>query len=302
MFFFSLSGSSGYASLVAGLAGCSLQLFGYGFASARVKLSTIARCILCGAPVALSILTTYATLSGYVLDRSSELDSLVKAQERQERFLDSVEEDVRFASDAAKDAMETNYKKYAVQFLETNADIREKGIDIIQSQVETATAGRVDAQFTISGFLDLVARDETFLVLFSLWCALMFDLLPMFGVYRLSSFRRQISEEKDVGEVREAETNSIVATATIPENTPLFENKSKPISSHEDIFIEGDENVIIERVRAGDVKPKKKELCNEYGIGEEQAESILFKCLDMGVISRSGRGFQLKTSPKAGLA
>ncbi len=68
-FFYSLFDGHGYEAIAAGLAGCAIQIFSYGFSQylTRAKWYTLPLwAMLCIMPLLLSIFSTYTTIYSYL--------------------------------------------------------------------------------------------------------------------------------------------------------------------------------------------------------------------------------------------
>lgn len=199
-FFYSWLG--GVAGIVGALVGCAVQLMAYGFSGVIVHQKDILLKIilfsLISSALALSVLSSYATLNGYfkALQAENEASSELAQQKDQARqavlsqrmqLLESMSRDVEIGSDAANQGIDGNYRTQASEFLETNAATRSEMVAQIENVEQLAdsqlfTQPEAERASPIDGLSELLGGQNLTIVILCLWLAIMFDALPIVGI------------------------------------------------------------------------------------------------------------------------
>lgn len=186
-FFYSLSGSHGITSIFAGIAGCSIQLCGYGFASTR-NINPPLRVCLCVAPIALSIFCTYATVYGFLVTGHEDHASSIQKSELTLKLIDQSMRDQSIASLAAEQGLEGSYREQAKKFLQHNNNARNRDERLLESL--SGEGREAPSGSPLSGLISITGDGAMTIILFCAWVSLMFDLLPVVALYLISGQHR----------------------------------------------------------------------------------------------------------------
>lgn len=186
-FFFSLMGSAGYQAIGAGIAGCAIQLFGYGFAVSFLPLKKYIRAILCIVPLALSMLSTYSALYGYLTKERDNSEITAKKQQMMFEILEQSAKDKKIATIAAKQGVGEAYRTQAKGFLQMNDSSRDKDEKLLE-KLEEQVSNNHEAS-PLDGLVRVTGNSELATVLFCIWLAIMFDMLPVIAIGVISQSR-----------------------------------------------------------------------------------------------------------------
>ena len=195
-FFYSLMGSTGYQAIGAGIAGCAIQLFGYGFAASFLPLKKYIRFILCIVPLALSMLSTYSALYGYLTKERVNGEITAKKQQMMFEILEQSAKDKKIAASAAEQGVGEAYRTQAKGFLQMNDSSRDKDERLLK-RLEEHHSNNLEAS-PLDGLVRVTGDNELTTVIFCVWLAIMFDMLPVIAIGVISQRRTVASSvEKD---------------------------------------------------------------------------------------------------------
>ena len=228
-FFHSLMGSEGYPAIGAGIAGCAIQLFGYGFATSYLPLNRWIRKVLCIVPLALSMLSTYSALYGYL---SAEKVAEELATKKQELILDILSQsskDKQISASAAIQGVGEAYRTQAKGFLQLNDLLRDKDEKLIEKlEIQWSTASKASP---LDGLVEITGDSELTTILFCVWLSIMFDMLPIISISVLSTGIKEKKHSDVVHEefkvVKEDEATSMQSTVCSVET--LIDSKERTI-------------------------------------------------------------------------
>lgn len=233
-FFSSLMGGSGYQAIGAGVAGCAIQLFGYGFSASFLRLHALLRWVLCLVPLALSMFCTYSALYGYLSAEKQEKSLAGKKQELILGILEQSAKDREVLTAAAKQSVSERYRTQAKAYLQSNEAARDKDEKLIEKLESSATAsGHVTP---LDGLVRVTGNSELVTIVFCAWLAVLFDILPVIAIAVITR-RRAINHdmEKDVEIPKTAapieigdHINNVIAPLIVVET---MENTSQPASA-----------------------------------------------------------------------
>ncbi|MFC1353961.1 MAG: hypothetical protein G8D89_16410 [gamma proteobacterium symbiont of Clathrolucina costata] len=307
-FFYSLMGSTGYQAVGAGIAGCAIQLFGYGFAAKFLPLKTSARVILCSVPLALSMFSTYSALYGY-LSKEKEVEHLAtKEQQLIVNILEQSAQDKQIAASAAQQGVSEAYRTQAKGFLQFNDESRDKDERLLdrlsEHKEETAQASPLDGLVRVTGDSELTT------IIFCAWLAIMFDILPVIAISVMSHRR----EGQIVVEVPHAEKPATVATkvkATVSSAVVQNENSieetilekadtSNKINRSDDTVSaelpEMTYDQVISSLKTEAVEPNYKAVRELTGWSQWKAQEFFKHCQEQNILEKEGRTFKLITN------
>lgn len=323
-FFYSLMGSGGYQSIGAGIAGCAIQLFGYGFAASFLKINKIVRVVLCSVPLALSMLSSYSALYGYL--SKEKVDGLVASKKESVIFdiLEQSAKDKEIAASAAKQGVGDSYRTQAKSFLEMNSETREKDehllIKLDEQQEQKRDASPLDGLVYVTGSSELA------MILFCAWLAIMFDMLPVIAIGVISRKEEGDKSNDDVQEQgqdhdedidheaqaiddhayapgqetsgSEVVTDSIMVKGNVGIDDDINSSHENPSAclteceeSNDDLLLSQDE--VVTEIRHGRVKPNYKHVQQITGWSQWKAQEFFKHCQEIGVLEKHGRSFKV---------
>jgi hypothetical protein len=194
-FFYSLLGSQGLQSVAAGIAGCAIQLFGYGFAASFLPMNKLFRFGLCIVPLALSMLSTYSALYGYLLKEKMSQELSQKKDALVLGLLEQSSRDKQLAAAAAEQGLGESYRTQAKSFLEFNQASREKDLQLLM-EMEEKQQQHLTSATPLDGLVEVTGSSVVATTIFCVWLAIMFDMLPLVAIATLSK-REQHIKNKD---------------------------------------------------------------------------------------------------------
>lgn len=328
-FFFSLMGGEGYQAIGAGIAGCAIQLFGYGFAGSFLPINRFTRYFLCTIPLALSMICSYSALYGYL---SKEQESQTLTSTKQALIVDLLEQslkDKEIASSAAKQGVSEAFRSQAKSFLQFNDASREKDVELLekleQSETQTRKANPLDGLVKVTGDNHLTT------VAFCGWLAVMFDILPVIAIGVIS--RRKESEKPAdvvveditviVANQAQSEPNSVIEKESTLQTKTVEQTHHTAASQYsvppaqiettegqvEDETLgdaalnetpEGSEDLnevlgeeIAQRIKQGTLEPNYKAVQAETGWSQWKAQEFFKHCQEIGLLEKEGRTFKV---------
>jgi len=181
-FFYSLLGGVGNQAVGAGIAGCALQIFGYGFAAKFLPINQGLRIVLCAVPLAISMLGSYSTLYGYM---AKEKEQVLQTERENKIALDILEQsakDRELSAVAAEQGIGDKYRTQAKGFLKYNLETRAMDEKLLNKMSHDQSA---KATTPLDGLIMLTGDSSKAIILFCVWLAVLFDLLPIMAVNSL---------------------------------------------------------------------------------------------------------------------
>lgn len=250
-FFYSWLG--GIPGLVGASVGCAVQIMAYGFSGVIVHqangLLKLILLSLIASALALSILSSYATLNGYfsALQEQSNAKTALAAQKEQAvqaaldqrmQLMQSMSRDVELGSQAANQGLNDKYRTQANQFLKNNEATRSALVEQIEkvealAQSELLTETEEKTASPIDGLSGVLGGQNSAIMVLCIWLALMFDALPIVGIALFEARSKRIKEAKKAAQ--EAGPPMVVPESVVggePENEatePLLEESAEPI-------------------------------------------------------------------------
>lgn len=192
-FFFSLMGGEGPQAIGAGIAGCTLQIFGYGFAASFLKVNPLARFLLCAMPLALSMFSSYSAIYGFLSHEQEAKLGQNKKTEMVYQMLEQSANDKKTASEAASNGIKGKYKSMGKDLLASNERAMQRDmklLDKIDDPEPSSKASPLDGLVKVTGDASLTT------IIFCAWLAVLFDLLPVVAISVLSNSKKR----KDMNE------------------------------------------------------------------------------------------------------
>lgn len=323
-FFYSLMGSGGYQAIGAGIAGCAIQLFGYGFAASFLKINKPVRVVLCSVPLALSMLSSYSALYGYL--SKEKVDGIVDSKKESVIFdiLEQSAKDKEIAASAAKQGVGDSYRTQAKSFLEMNSEIREKDEDLLIRLDEQQKQKR-DAS-PLDGLVYVTGSSELAMIIFCAWLAIMFDMLPVIAIGVIS--RREEADKSNDDEQNQDNGNDddihyapqgiddhtyamdhentvdeIATESVLVDDNSVIDNdlnnSDKNASeclidcedNNNDLLLSQDE--VVTEIRHGRVKPNYKHVQKITGWSQWKAQEFFKHCQEIGILEKHGRSFKV---------
>jgi len=299
-FFYSLMGSTGYQAIGAGIAGCAIQLFGYGFAARFLPIKMPVRVFLCFVPLALSMLSSYSALYGY-LSKEKITESLA-AQEQQliVNILEQSARDKEIASSAAQQGVADAYRTQAKGFLQLNDVSRDKDERLLgkleQHKEENKTASPLDGLVKVTGDSELTT------IIFCAWLAIMFDILPVIAISVFSRRKEEATRpalviQQQKKQMVEREEHLIHEDSVSSNSEYQYEVPEQPTYPQKDSSESSDKNVVYEEVivkmRKNDIKPNYKSVREYTGWTQWKAQEFFKYCQESGILEKQGRRFRV---------
>lgn len=330
-FFFSLMGGVGYQAIGAGIAGCAIQLFGYGFAASFLPINRFTRYFLCTIPLALSMICSYSALYGYL---SKEQQSQTLTSTKQALIVDLLQQSIKdkeIASSAAKQGVSEAFRSQAKSFLQFNDESREKDVELLEKLEQSETQAR--KANPLDGLVKVTGDNHLTTVAFCGWLAVMFDILPVIAIGVIS---RKIKSDEPVGGAveeiavvgashvksepnRVSENESILRTKALEQQDHTAASKSSvhpaPIETTEgQVEDEGDKSLaevenkksegcedkneassdeIEQRIKQGTLEPNYKAVQAESGWSQWKTQEFFKHCQEIGVLEKDGRTFKV---------
>lgn len=325
-FFYSLMGSNGPQAIGAGIAGCTLQIFGYGFAASFLKVNPIVRFLLCAMPLALSMFSSYSAIYGFLSHEQETKHSQSMKTEIVYDLLEQSATDKRTASEAASNGINGKYKSMGKDLLDSNERAMQRDIALLDKIGEPLVGAEASP---LDGLVKVTGDAAQTTILFCAWLAILFDLLPVVAISVLSkTFKSSKSiksldvdieitetvhlktQENKVEQtvVTDAEEKSAVQSvgSTILEKTdnePL-PHEMKMISKEKKTTVrDGDDsyNDVVLKLRKGAFEPNYTAYQEYTGRSKWQAQSFFKQAQENGHIRKSGRAFEV-VSPLTNVA
>jgi len=318
-FFYSLMGSEGYQAVGAGIAGCAIQLFGYGFAATFLPLKLPTRIFLCAVPLALSMLSSYSALYGYLSKEKATENLATIEQKLIVNILEQSAKDKVIASSAAQQGVTEAYRTQAKGFLQFNDVSRDKDEQLLsklnQHKAENANASPLD------GLVKVTGDSEITIIIFCAWLAIMFDILPVIAISVISHRREDsftqktlaVNYQEEILQVpaAEANTNHKSGISAEPGAEDELEEIQETIQQNNTDMVEASTNntekpnkevtfsdVIAELIK-GELEPKYKAIREYTGWKQWRAQEFFKHCQENNILEKDGRTFKIITNVMA---
>lgn len=248
-FFYSWLG--GIPGIVGACVGCAVQLMAYGFSGVIVHqrngLPRVVLFCLIASALALSVLSSYATLNGYftALQQQRDAKAAITAQKEQAvkaalsnrmALMNSMSRDVEIGSEAAGQGLADKYRTQANQFLKNNAATRDEMVAQIEQVEALASSGLLslpqeEETSPIDGLSGLLGGQGTAIMILCIWLALMFDALPIVGIALFEARTKKSRSEKEQV-LSEIEPLTLVGTQQIPMPISQEPPTEQPLKQH----------------------------------------------------------------------
>jgi len=210
-FFYTLIGDGGYPSIFAGLAGCTFQLFAYGFSSYILNIKRFYFIpiwfIFCLMPLLLPIFTTYTTLYGYINAGQQKIE---KSEVRSQIILDMIEQNKAEASiivEAAKQSVNERYRTQAERLLTNNKTKNSDNLALLDKLEETQSSVKTSP---LDGLISVTGNSDLTKIVFCAWLSILFDILPVFAIATLSRKKDKASASNKIEDATHKEIQSTV--------------------------------------------------------------------------------------------
>lgn len=320
-FFFSLMGGEGPQAIGAGVAGCTLQIFGYGFAASFLKVNPLARLLLCAMPLALSMFSSYSAIYGFLSHEQEAKFGHDKKTEMVYQMLEQSAADKQTTSEAASNGIKGKYKSMGKELLASNERAMERDmqlLDKIDDPRPSSKASPLDGLVKVTGDASLTT------ILFCAWLAVLFDLLPVVAISVLSksSKRKLINELIDL-DVQITETehtdllNNTVETEIDVHAQAHIEHEKNPEELEQDKTDQIELNQSAEKKRVAKTQTKAAKqsdgdyeettlklrqglfeatytgYCEFTGRSKWQAQNFFKRAQEDGYVKKSGRAFEV---------
>ena len=196
--------------MVGAAVGCAVQIMAYGFSGVVVHsknaLLKIVLISLMASALSLSVLSSYATLTGYFAALEGEKLAQQNSAQQKERavqaalaqrleLVESMSRDVALGSEAADQGLADKYRTQAKQFLQNNQQMRsdlEQQIEKLEALAQSdLLEGKSPAKGSpIDGLASVLGGQNTAIAILCAWLAVMFDALPIAGITLLESRKK----------------------------------------------------------------------------------------------------------------
>lgn len=178
--FFSSFMGEGYAAIGAGIAGCAIQLFGYGFSASFIHINALLRFLLCVIPLSLSMVCSYSALYAYLESHNEQAKSASRHEQLVVEILKQSQSDRAVVTAAAQQSLKHGYRNQAREIIQKNDLARERDEKLLD---KLATAEEKSARTSpLDGLIKLTGGAKWVTVVFCLWLAVMFDILPVIAI------------------------------------------------------------------------------------------------------------------------
>lgn len=316
-FFYSLLGSTGPQAVMAGIAGCALQLFGYGFAASFVNLNTLQRILLSLMPLALSMFASYSTLYGHLSEKQESVGAQKMEQEVMVGILNQSVENQKLASQAAKQSLDDRYRTQAKAFIELNQSAIQKDremLDRLESK-RTSNLGTTP----LDGLVRITGDSELTMVAFCAWLSLMLELLPVISIAIWSKASQpsvaataRLAESPNVGpQIEDSEPKDVrpggQIETEVPEMGPLISDHQElaldPVSkASSDASRPDDErNISLDQIAelliTNKLEPNYKAMRDLTGWSQWESQEAFKTLKAKGVVEKVGRSFRVVVKP-----
>lgn len=196
--------------------GCAVQIMAYGLSGVIVhqnkNTSQLVLTVLIASALALSVLSSYATLNGYfnALQVQSQAEAEAAAQKdlaiqsalaQRMQVMESMSRDVEIGSAAANQGLDEKYRTQANQFLKNNEATRSalvEQIEKVEALAQSDLLSKVEERKAspIDGLSSVLGGQSTAIMVLCIWLALMFDALPIVGITLFETRAKQKREQK----------------------------------------------------------------------------------------------------------
>lgn len=230
-FFYTLIGDGGYPSIFAGLAGCTFQLFAYGFSSYILNIKRFYFIpiwfIFCLMPLLLPIFTTYTTLYGYINAGQQKIE---KSEVRSQIILDMIEQNRAEASiivEAAKQSVNERYRTQAERLLTNNKSKNSDNLALLDKLEETQSSVKTSP---LDGLISVTGNSDLTKIVFCAWLSILFDILPVFAIATLSRTKHKITASSNSNHIAhpDIKPSTVQNTST---SSPLIDRPIPPVES-----------------------------------------------------------------------
>ncbi|WP_216825045.1 VOC family protein [Agarilytica rhodophyticola] len=221
-FFYSWLG--GIPGIVGAFVGCAVQIMAYGFSGVVVKhvggFLRLVLIFLITSALSLSILSSYATLNGYLSalqedklarDTIAEQKDRVRQAALNQRIqlLESMSRDVELGSQAADQGLTDKYRTQANKFLKSNAQTRteiDAQLEKVESMIDSnlLEADAPQQRSPIDGLSAVLGGQSATIMIICIWLAIMFDALPIAGIALLEGNYKKLKPADSDEEETEA--------------------------------------------------------------------------------------------------
>ncbi|WP_204378430.1 VOC family protein [Agaribacterium haliotis] len=247
-FFYSWLG--GLPGMIGAGVGCAVQLMAYGFSGVIVHQENgplrLVLLFLIASALALSILSSYATLNGYfsALQDRNEAARLIAEQkeramnaalEQRVQLMESMSRDVEIAASAANQGLSERYRTQAKRFLEDNEATRSQMAEQIEkveqlAQQEISLPDENKQASPIDGLAQVLGGQNTAIRMLCLWLAFMFDALPIVAITLFEARNKQPEKNNtDNSDSQVPAPPSIEAAIEAPSFEELVEQNKDPL-------------------------------------------------------------------------
>lgn len=214
-FFYSWFG--GIPGMIGASVGCAIQLMAYGFSGVVVHnakgLLRFILVVLIASTLSLSVLSSYATLTGYFSALQQDTQAKIENEARKAKAIDDtraqrmklmdlMSRDVSIGSSAADQGLSESYRTQANQFLDKNVNTRTEMANQIEKMEARISADALAAQrrtqgSPIDGLSTVLGGENSAIMILCLWLAIMFDALPIAGITLLEARYKKQADDGD---------------------------------------------------------------------------------------------------------
>ncbi|BFM18831.1 hypothetical protein R50073_50140 (plasmid) [Maricurvus nonylphenolicus] len=320
-FFFSLMGGEGPQAIGAGIAGCTLQIFGYGFAASFLKVNPLARFMLCAMPLALSMFSSYSAIYGFLSHEQEAKSGQNKKTEMVYQMLEQSAADKKTASEAASNGIKGKYKSMGKDLLASNERAMERDMQLLEKIDDPEPSSKASP---LDGLVKVTGDASMTTILFCAWLAVLFDLLPVVAISVLSNSTRrklideslgmdvevtetvhtdlknntvdteiavhaqaQIQHEEQTQELDQVHVEQVEPTQSI-EDKPAVKSQNKAAKQSD-----GDYEETILKLRQGMFEATYTGYSEFTGRSKWQAQNFFKRAQEDGYVKKSGRAFEV---------
>lgn len=319
-FLFSVFGGEGYRAIGAGLAGCAIQLFSYGF-SLYLPRETRAYMIplwlvLCLMSITMSMFATYTTIYSHISSNQEKIHHYEQGNQLIMNLLEESKKDKEIIRGAAEQGLAERYRTQSTQFVQRNQEIMQTELSLLD-RIDERT-NEIDRSTPMNGVVEIIGTSAMVLTAFCIWIAFMFDALPLFALNAISRISNVSSQARNsdmpvllevntpipemVNEERihdsSSNTKKEIVSEPIRHLSPIKKEAQKKQNAVCVKKVEDDTKMPYEKVvaaiREQKVVPNYASIQEFSGYTRWQAQDFCRRAIEDNIIERDGRGFKVK--------
>ncbi|RYY74424.1 MAG: hypothetical protein EOO52_12735 [Gammaproteobacteria bacterium] len=190
-FFYLLFGGHGNEAIAAGLSGCAIQLFGYGFSMYMGRAKWLLKpliAIVAIMPLMLSTFTTFTTLYGYIAGETLKQAS----NDRRENYIYSALEQSKnsqqLLQETAEQGLTVRARSQVERLMKSSNEAKALDAELLKQLAPVNE--KENRSSPLDGLILLIGDKDTTIKMFCIWLAVLFDFLPVVALMMLGNEKR----------------------------------------------------------------------------------------------------------------